>query len=346
MACTNLQCAIVPDKGGSPIFCRLSDVPKGHFIHPVYGGCRVVYIPCGNCLACRRERRMDLTILQCLEASLYVDNWFITLTYDDEKTWQLLEDVPYSLSRSHLSAFNESMRKHCRYCGVDYRFFACGEYGDRYGRPHYHLSVFGVPPSVLGIGCDYDRERILKEGLNYGKFQALPSNMRDENGNPYWQSPIITARWQYGNHKIYRANKETFQYVAGYVTKKLSGRLGRDFEETGRILPFSAQSRPSIGRPWFNRFCSEVSKIDNAGQKLINDSLSIAGCSWRVPRIFDKWIMSLDQFDAPFVLERIKHFRSKGQLEMPDREDETRRRIYDQYSADHFKTNNKHKEIQ
>ncbi len=112
MSCTNPQCAILPLKGGSPIFSRLVDAPAGStFVHPVLGVCRVIYLPCGHCLCCRRERRMELTLLQCCEASLYDDNWFLTLTY------RPLPDgsSPVSLDKRHLSAYLESMRHYCRY---------------------------------------------------------------------------------------------------------------------------------------------------------------------------------------------------------------------------------------
>lgn len=339
MSCTSPQCYLIPRAGGRAKHLT-SDWPAGD--HPLG---RVVYLPCGGCLACRRERRMELTLLQCCEASLYEDNWFITLTYDDEKTFQLTEWIPYSLEKKHLSTFTESMRKWAKYNGSDFRFFACGEYGETYERPHYHLSVFGLSPLLLGLD-DPRNEKTRKEFLNAKAIlKNLPPAQRDSGGNEFWQSDIIADRWPYGSHKIYRANRETFQYVAGYVTKKLTGAAGRDFRASGRVSEFQAQSRPSIGRPWFDRFCQALSVPDK--DKLVNDCLSIAGMTWKTPRIFEKWFLTIDQFDAPVINDHIKYLRTKDAPEIPDREDLQRKARFDRYSAERYnEIKRSHKEVQ
>lgn len=348
MSCTNPRCAFVPSKGGSPVFL-LEDHPIGSFVDPVRGLGRIVYLPCGGCLECRRERRQELTILQLAEASLYDENWFITLTYDDEKVWQLEQDVVWSLRKDHLAAFNQDMRKYCSYRGYNWRFFAAGEYGDKYERPHYHLSVFGLPAGVLGLPVDEDSTTIRKKGLSNGHLTRLPSPLRDENGNEFWKSSVISYRWPYGSHQVYRANRETFQYVAGYVVKKLRGLPARDFEATGRLLPFHTQSRPSIGRPWFDKFYSSLSIPD--GENLINDTLSVDKVDWKVPRIFSRWLQSMDFHDGKRIVRLLSDIRQRsgaianaGRL-VPDRQDLKRKRDFGRYQADHYKQNNKHKEI-
>lgn len=345
MSCTNPQCAFVPLKGGSPIFCRLSDQPKGTFFHPTYGYCRVVYLPCGGCLSCRRERRQELTLLQCCEASLNDDNWFITLTYDDKYFYSRNSIPPRSLIRDHLSDFCESMRHYCRYNGGTFRFFACGEYGDRYGRPHYHLSVFGLSPSLLDFPLVDDVREYQRRALTNGRLLKIKPGTIDSEGREYWQSPVISAKWPYGSHKIFRASRETFQYVAGYVTKKLTGKLGRDFEASGRIREFQAQSRPSIGRPWFDRFCSSLSNPTESGE-LINDCVAISGIEWKCPRIFSKWLASYDHFDGKKIVDRLSALRQLGYTELePDRDDLKRISDFERYRAAQAKQNNKHKEV-
>lgn len=345
MSCTSPRCAVVPLRGGSPIFSNLVDLPKGNFLHPVYGMCRVVYLPCGGCLACRRERRMDLTVLQACEASLHDDNWFITLTYDDSRTFELTGFLPYSLEREHLSAFNLSMRKHCIYNGAEWRFFACGEYGERYCRPHYHLSVFGISPQDLGLPFQVEVEETRRLCLNSRAVIAKVSpGVFDSNGHEYWQSSVIQKFWPYGSHKIYRASRETFQYVAGYVTKKLTGGMAKEFRAKGLESEFQAQSRPSIGFPWFLKYVGSLSLVDR--DKLVNDSVEIAGVSWRCPRIFSKWLSAMDYFDGKLVADRLAELRSRSQADEPDRDDLFRISRHDRYCAERYKLNNIHKEIQ
>lgn len=304
---------------------------------------RVVYLPCGGCLSCRRERRQELTLLQCCEASLHEYNWFLTLTYEDWKTIELTGILPYSLDKRHLSTFVESMRHYCSYYGASFRFFAAGEYGDLNERPHYHLSIFGLAPGLLGLPCQSEDKTLRQKGLTYGKFVRLSSPLRDENGNEFWQSPVIGDRWPYGAHKIYRATRETFQYVAGYVTKKLTGDLGRDFKKTGRVLPFQLQSRPSIGRPWFDLYYKTIAVPDR--DKLVNDCCSIAGIEWKCPRIFDRWLRSIDFFDGNYVADLARDIRTADAPELPDREDLKRKHDFAAYQAAHYKQENIHKEV-
>lgn len=61
---------------------------------------------------------------------------FVTLTYDDEH-------MPYGgdLHYRHFQLFLKKLRKRL---GRPVRYFMCGEYGDRLGRPHYHAILIGV----------------------------------------------------------------------------------------------------------------------------------------------------------------------------------------------------------
>lgn len=86
------------------------------------------------------------------------------------------------------------------------RYYAAGEYGSKSGRPHYHLIIFGL-------------------SLLHGE--------------------IVKRCWPFGMVHVAEFNKLTAQYVAGYVTKKLSS-TARD----NRSPEFALMSRrPGIGFP-------------------------------------------------------------------------------------------------
>lgn len=90
---------------------------------------------------------------------------------------------------------------------LKFRFYSCGEYGDLKGAPHYHLSLFGL-------------------GIEY--------------------APLIQRIWSLGSTATYPLNEKTAQYVAGYVTKKMTAH--DDPRLNGRFPEFARMSlKPGIG---------------------------------------------------------------------------------------------------
>jgi hypothetical protein len=105
---------------------------------------------------------------------------FWTMTYDPEHLPVRGSDPRGILVKSDLQKFFKRMRKG----GYDYRYYACGEYGDNGGRPHYHAIVFGIEVS--------------KEELE--------------------------KHWRLGLCEVGTASEASIRYVAGYVSKKLGLR--------------------------------------------------------------------------------------------------------------------------
>lgn len=128
---------------------------------------------CGQCLPCRISRRRIWVTRLMLEYIVSQIGCFVTLTYDDEHL-----PVGANLNGKDLQAFNKKLRKRVG----KFRFFACGEYGENLGRPHYHILIFG-------------------------KFIG---------------SKIIKDVWGKGRVHVGELNKYTIQYTAGYVLKKMT----------------------------------------------------------------------------------------------------------------------------
>ena len=95
---------------------------------------QVIKIPCGQCIGCRLKRSASWAIRCVHEASLHEKNCFITLTFNNE--W-LPKDG--SLDVRDFQLFMKRLRK--KY-GEGIRFFHCGEYGEKFRRPHYHACLF------------------------------------------------------------------------------------------------------------------------------------------------------------------------------------------------------------
>jgi len=174
-------------------------------------------VPCGQCIGCRLERSRQWAIRCYHEASLHEKNCFITLTYDDA---HLPENK--SLIMKHYQDFMKRLRKEY---GEGIRFFACGEYGDKTHRPHYHALLFG---------------------------HAFPDQrLHSQNhGHKLYRSESLERLWPDGFSSIGQVNWSTASYVARYVLKKATGELAGMYE--GVEEPFVLMSRrPGLGSAWY-----------------------------------------------------------------------------------------------
>jgi len=138
--------------------------------HPVWvrQGNRRREVPCGSCVSCRIARAREWAIRCVHEATLHEASGFVTLTYSDD-----FLPADQAVSQDELQRFFKRLRRALGNRPV--RYFACGEYGERFGRPHYHAAVFGLPScscpdwgpyeggekQVIRCGCE-GREAVMK----------------------------------------------------------------------------------------------------------------------------------------------------------------------------------------
>ena len=93
---------------------------------------------CRRCLPCRTARRASWYGRLLLESREAADvGAFVTLTYKDD---------PGSLSSRYVEM--QQFLKRLRHV-KKFRYFAIADYGDRFGRGHWHLLIFGVPAGLL-----------------------------------------------------------------------------------------------------------------------------------------------------------------------------------------------------
>lgn len=131
--------------------------------------------PCGQCMPCRINKRRQWTTRMMLESLGHKSNIFITLTYDDDH-----KPEDNSVTKKEIQLFFKRLRNNT---GKQYRYFACGEYGEKTKRPHYHAVIFG--------GSIDDNDAIEKA----------------------WGKGFIT---------IAEFSRQRASYVAGYTIKKLT----------------------------------------------------------------------------------------------------------------------------
>jgi len=254
-------------------------------------------LPCGRCVGCRQDRARAWSIRVMHEAQLYDSNLFVTLTYEPDK-------LPASLSLEypHFQKFMRRLRKEMVGVGVapngkrPVRFFVSGEYGERYGRPHWHAILFNC---------------------------RFPDQERWINGS--YRSSVAERLWSFGGVHIGEVTPASACYVAGYTLSKVYGSAADDYYEdvinvssgevSRRRSEFCVMSRrPGIGAWWYERFGSDLFPEDHA---------VMSGKEYKVPRYY--WEKFRHVAD-PIVVEQLEEQRYERSLVMPLSEKSEERR--------------------
>lgn len=229
-------------------------------------------LPCGQCIGCRLERARMWAVRCVHEASLYENNCFITLTYDDKN---LPENG--SLCLKDFQSFMKRLRKRSSH---SIRYFHCGEYGDKFARPHYHALLFNH---------DFTDKKLFSE----------------RNGFRTFTSESLSELWPKGFSLVAGVSFESAGYVARYSLKKVTGEKAEDYY--GPMVPEYAtmSRRPGIGKEWFTKY---------AGDVYPRDSVIINGSHSRPPRYYDDLLGKSD----PSTLALIKIEREKNEKFVTD----------------------------
>lgn len=215
---------------------------------PMAGAVGSLSFRCGKCVGCRADRAREWALRCRDEAAMHENSVFLTLTYDDA-------NVPLTLIPADLSGFVKRLRGRIG----RFRFFGCGEYGDRFGRPHYHCLLFGAT---------LDRAERL--------------------GRETYRSAIVEDCWKMGLHYAGSVTPASAAYCAGYVGKKYGVTSGpREVvdPETGEVIPFQRpfarmSNRPGLGVPYLERY----------GMELLRGYAVRDGRKVPLPRRYREWL--------------------------------------------------------
>lgn len=239
---------------------------------------RKLQVACGQCIGCRIERSKDWAVRCVHEAACHEGNSFVTLTYDDAHLG--------SLSLVYRDFQNFMRRARRVFPGV--RFFAAGEYGEAFERPHFHALLFGA--------FFEDRE----------VHKDLPSGFR------LYTSKQLGVMWPNGFSSIGDVTFESAAYVARYVLKKVTGRAAEQHyqfvdigsgEVSEREPEFCRMSlKPGIGARWYERFGKEVYP---------NDYVVINGVKLAPPKYYDK-LFGMDHPDEMEALSFERQMKAAG----------------------------------
>jgi hypothetical protein len=171
-------------------------------------------VPCRVCWSCTENRINDL-IGRCLfeaEASEWVRA--LTLTYDDKKVVHPVQTT--TIVKKDFQTFMKRMR----FAGYQCRYIAAGEYGEKKGRTHFHVLLFGV-----------------------GKLPDIPLNKKYQN----------LDQWPWGfTYADAAATEKAVRYVAKYMVKEIKMKNQNKWKEF-KNLPawFTYSTKPLIGAGGF-----------------------------------------------------------------------------------------------
>lgn len=111
--------------------------------YPMYLPKREIYVPCGTCGYCLKNRKEEWTFRLKVELDHSQTAHFVTLTYADEYVPIQYGTGIEILDKEDLQDFLKRLRYyHSLHSKTQVRYYAVGEYGSQFLRPHYHLILF------------------------------------------------------------------------------------------------------------------------------------------------------------------------------------------------------------
>lgn len=141
----------------------------------------LLYLPCGKCQGCQTSYAQGWALRCRLELLQHRTASFTTLTYRNEA-------LPPTLNRQEFSAYFKRLRSRLG-AARPIRFFGCGEYGEKSGRPHYHAIIYGAH-------AEHDKH-------------------------------TLSAAWPHGHAYSVPVTAANINYVAGYTNKKIRAEKWR-----------------------------------------------------------------------------------------------------------------------
>lgn len=210
-------------------------------------------LPCGRCPPCKK-RRVDGWVFRLLqEDKISTSARFITLTYAPEHL-PISQNGHMTLDKTAFPLYMKRLRKLCPDCKLKY--YACGEYGSEYSRPHYHAIVFNVP----------DDEMFFKAWSIDGKALGIVD--------------------------VGQVSSDSIAYVAGYINKQQGSIPRRDDD---RVSEFCLMSK-GLGSSYITDEVIRYHKSDLSRNHLTKDGGDIIAMPrYYRDRIFDPDEQSIQQ---------------------------------------------------
>lgn len=192
----------------------------------------LLQVKCNHCLNCSVRRQLGWTIRLLLERQSHGSCNFTTLTYSDQER-------PNGLRYRDIQLFLKRLRRNTP---TPVRFFCVGQYGERTGREHWHVILYGVPHGLMA--------QLTGAKSRLSRFQE-----------PRSLAELPTELWPYGGLLIDELNEHRARYAARYSLRtKLCGTRASEVVQMSRRPGIGLDGFRQIGR-WLYSQCREVEQI-------------------------------------------------------------------------------------
>lgn len=263
---------------------------------------QIVPVSCGRCPDCKRTRTKQWAFRMEQEEKVSSSCYFITLTWDTENIpinrigqltleksekiitrteWdpigkKFIEKSKYKKNPESVSAFIKRLRRYQLKAGNQQpiRYYAVGEYGEQFERPHYHIIIFNL------IGA----KRIGKLG-----------------GYIQYEIPDVTKAWSKnkkprGIIHIGEGTGASASYCAKYIDKHCN--IGR-YKGDERVPRYSVMSK-GIGKNYLTKDVEQYHKSDLTRTYVINTK----GHKVAMPKYYKERLYSDTERERIQVLSR------------------------------------------
>lgn len=192
---------------------------------------KFVFVPCGKCSGCL-ARRASAWSFRLLQQEKYSSSaYFITLTYDSIHV-PISRNGFLELRKSDLQGLFKRVRRTHDYNGVSasercIKYFAVGEYGGRFKRPHYHVLLFNAELELM-----------------FSKGDILLLKRSEFNG----KQVVRMKQWDKGHVTVGKVEGASVGYVMKYISEPVKNfKLNND-----SCRPFSIMSN-GLGIGYLNQ---------------------------------------------------------------------------------------------
>lgn len=194
--CTRELTAYRNPTGGRPIFGW----------EGVKEGLTELKLPCGKCPECVKDYYTSWATRGSRELLNWESSVFVTLTFNEENLPRATgycsrctnpHPIANSLCKSTIQDFIKRVKKNLGSTKDNpIRQSYCGEYGDKNGRPHYHVILYN---------CDFP--------------DRVPHYI-SESGHQVYKSEKLQSMWEFGNAEFGYATSASIAYLYKYILKK------------------------------------------------------------------------------------------------------------------------------